>query len=280
MKSRPPIPPGIKRLLRQEAGFGCCKCGRPIIEYHHIIPYSEEAPHFRPQDLMCLCPYCHHEATLGAMSEEEQRELKLNPVNILNNKAQGYLKINQTSLILSLGTIQFVTDNEVITMDDKDLISIKINESGRIDISLLLYDEQNVKILEIIDNEWISGDYIPWDIESSFQWLIIRHRKYKILLAISAKSFPVSILGELWYNRTNFSIKPSGVQINNEYVSMGISNLCFVGGNIKVDTLKRSISIQPHKVYGSSSLISEPNLEKRIQNGIASFEQLKKQFKN
>lgn len=48
-----PLP--VKRKLRQEAGFGCCKCGRPIIEYHHIIPYSNDDPHFRVEDMMCLC---------------------------------------------------------------------------------------------------------------------------------------------------------------------------------------------------------------------------------
>ena len=42
------IPDRIKRQLRQEAGFGCCKCGFPIYDYHHIVEFSEEK-HFRPQ---------------------------------------------------------------------------------------------------------------------------------------------------------------------------------------------------------------------------------------
>jgi hypothetical protein len=36
MKKNREIPSEIKRQLRQEAGFGCCICGIPIIEYHHI----------------------------------------------------------------------------------------------------------------------------------------------------------------------------------------------------------------------------------------------------
>ncbi len=37
----PSTPLLIKRQLRQEAGFGCCKCGKPIIQYHYIIPYTQ-----------------------------------------------------------------------------------------------------------------------------------------------------------------------------------------------------------------------------------------------
>ena len=36
-ENRSAIPEIVKRQVRQEAGFGCCKCGNPIFEYHHII---------------------------------------------------------------------------------------------------------------------------------------------------------------------------------------------------------------------------------------------------
>ena len=45
MSNRPPIPEGVKRKLRQEAYFGCVKCGCPIIEYHHIEPWSVVKKH-------------------------------------------------------------------------------------------------------------------------------------------------------------------------------------------------------------------------------------------
>ncbi|MBU5337278.1 hypothetical protein [Intestinibacter bartlettii] len=44
-KKRPPIPNPLKRELRQEAHFGCVNCGNPIIEYHHITPWSEVKEH-------------------------------------------------------------------------------------------------------------------------------------------------------------------------------------------------------------------------------------------
>jgi hypothetical protein len=45
---RPKIPAAVARQLRQEAGFGRCCCGVPILQYHHIIPWAAEA-HFRPE---------------------------------------------------------------------------------------------------------------------------------------------------------------------------------------------------------------------------------------
>jgi len=47
------IPVDIKRQLRQEANFGCCKCGVPILEYHHIKPYHDVKTH-DANDMMVL----------------------------------------------------------------------------------------------------------------------------------------------------------------------------------------------------------------------------------
>ncbi len=74
MTDRPRTPEPVARQLCQEAGFGCCKCGVPIIEYHHIIKWSVDQ-HFRPEDMMVLCP-THHDEAGSAMDEAEQRLLK------------------------------------------------------------------------------------------------------------------------------------------------------------------------------------------------------------
>ena len=70
MSDRPPIPEGIKRMLRQEAYFGCVKCGCPIIEYHHIEPWSVVKKH-EVDNLVVLCPNCHREANVGAYYKEQ-----------------------------------------------------------------------------------------------------------------------------------------------------------------------------------------------------------------
>jgi len=64
---------------------------------------------------MILCPICHHEATVGAMTEEEQRFYK----------------------------------------------------SHKLELSVKLYNQNDQLPVHIENNEWISGDPIPWDLESS-----------------------------------------------------------------------------------------------------------------
>lgn len=137
----------IKRKLRQEAGFGCCKCGNPIIEYHHIVQGSAN-----PDDIMTLCPICHHEATVDAMKEKEQRSHKLNPYNLKRGYAQGKLKINESTPVLNIGSNQFIGEGDFLSVDDESLLSLKIN-SEILEISLKVYDENDNLIANIEKNE-------------------------------------------------------------------------------------------------------------------------------
>ena len=107
VKSKP-IPARTKRLLRRESGYGCNKCGNPIYQYHHIVPQSNDI-----KDLMLLCPNCHTEATLGAMTVEEQRRFKSNPYNVEKGYSNGFLKINQSVPAINIGNIQFINQGEI-----------------------------------------------------------------------------------------------------------------------------------------------------------------------
>jgi 5-methylcytosine-specific restriction endonuclease McrA len=60
-------PAHVKRQLRQEAGFGCCVCGYPFYEYHHIREFALDS-HHDPKDMMVLCPNHHHQATLRVLA--------------------------------------------------------------------------------------------------------------------------------------------------------------------------------------------------------------------
>jgi len=43
-------PEELERQLRREAGFGCCFCGNPIIQYHHIREDAEAVAAGDPPD--------------------------------------------------------------------------------------------------------------------------------------------------------------------------------------------------------------------------------------
>jgi hypothetical protein len=125
--ARSSIPLAVARQLRQEAGFGCCKCGVPILQYHHIVSWKDEQ-HYRPEDMMVLCPLHHDQATKGAMPVDEQRELKSSPHNIKAGRARGLLEIKQAYCAADLGTITVVGEGPFNTVNGEDLLSLNIGE--------------------------------------------------------------------------------------------------------------------------------------------------------
>lgn len=265
------IPESIRRLVRQKAGFGCCKCGNPIIEYHHITRSSED-----PQDIMVLCPICHHEATVGAMTEEEQRSYRLHPFNIERGYVEGKLKINQKLPVVVIGTNQFVGEGDFILVNKESLLSLKVN-SARLELSLKLYDPKDQLLAHIENNEWISGDPIPWDIESSFQWFKIRHKLKNIALEMDARRFPIEIRADLWRKSQNIQLDPQQILFNGVVQNVRFINLCLVAMRLVVDTSSKQFKLEPDPRFGRGVLVSWPDPHERIKKGLKSWEQLKKE---
>lgn len=194
---RAPTPAPVARQLRQESGFGCCKCGHPILQYHHIVPYADD-PHFRPSDMMALCPNCHLEATSGALTEERQRYLKEHPFNIVRGCAKGLLTINGTDLRVVMGGNEFVGGGALLLINDQPVISLEMNDCGSLDLSVSLSDEIGKTLLEIHRNEWLSADPLPWDIEARHQVLHVRRKKGSVSLSLDCRNLPIQLHGSFW----------------------------------------------------------------------------------
>lgn len=268
MKKSSDVPEPIKRIVRQEAGFGCCKCGFPIYQYHHIIPKSED-----PEEIMLLCPICHHEATVGAMKEKEQRFHKLSPFNIKRGYVDGKLKINEQLPVLGIGSNQFVGEGDFILVDNKSLLSLEA-DGGRLEVTVELYDPEDHLVALIDNNEWISGDPLPWDLESSFQYLKIRHKLRKIALEIDARKSPTELRADLWYKGQNFQLDPQKILFNSVVQNSGFINICFVALQLVVDTKSRSFGLRPNPKIGNASIVSWPSVKERIQRGVKAWEKL------
>ena len=262
------IPEPIKRKIRQKAGFGCCKCGFPIIEYHHIIKDSEN-----PEDIMVFCPIHHHEATVGAMLEKEQRFHKANPYNIEQGFVEGTLKVNQETPVVTIGGNQFVGDGNFILVDGENLLSIEINE-GRLELSMKLYDKKDKLVAEVESNEWISGNPLPWDLESKFQWLRIRRKPRDIELEIDARNYPIDIRADMWRKGQNFQLNPKLLLFNGVVKEAGLRNLCLVALQLEADTSKQVFSIGPDPRFGSGHLVSHRNVRERVKLGLRAWELL------
>lgn len=236
-------PSEIKRQLRKEAGFGCCVCGHPIIQYHHIIPWSQEE-HFRIKDMMCLCPNHHDEATQGAMTMEEQYDYKARPFNIQEGCVQGRLKVDYIEPIVRMGNCNFVGEGSYLTVDGHWLVALRVEE-GALVISVRLYDALGNRILEVIDNEWISTNELPWDILASYQYLKIRQKKHKVSLEINTKECPIFLKGQIEYKGQMFKFTPHRFFFNGVVKELSFIGVSIIGGGLNVSFTKKTLEIKP-----------------------------------
>ena len=69
-----------RRKLHERAGCKCEYCGRELdyhdMQLHHVVPASMNGTN-NPNNLMCLCPECHHLIHANAVVNHELIEKKL-----------------------------------------------------------------------------------------------------------------------------------------------------------------------------------------------------------
>ncbi len=147
------IPEPVKLRLRQEAGFGCCFCGNPIIQYHHIVERAKEE-HNRPEDMMVVCPMRHDAITKGAVVESEQRAAKSRPINIDRGLVDGVLSVSQDYCAIELGSNVVAGEIVIFRVNHEPLLVIGVKD-GRLSIDLMLYDSDGHLLVMIVDNEWV-----------------------------------------------------------------------------------------------------------------------------
>lgn len=230
---RPKIPADIARQLRREAGFGCCKCGTPILQYHHIVTWSSDQ-HYRPQDMMVLCPLHHDQATKGAMPISEQRQLKASPFNIRNCHAKGLLEVKQDYCAADLGTITVVGEGCFLRILGQEILSLSLSDQN-LELSLKLFSPAGELLVDIYKNEWVAGDPMPWDIKADWQVLTLYERSRRISVSLNAKTVPLQIQGEFYYDNRRVSVTNRAILIEGT-PNTSFSNFAFVGGGIDVNT--------------------------------------------
>ncbi|MGA2766732.1 MAG: hypothetical protein ABSF24_00230 [Candidatus Bathyarchaeia archaeon] len=271
MSERTEIPAPVKRIVRQEAGFGCCKCGQPIVQYHHIVRKSK-----KPEDIMLLCPFpCHYKATHKVMTKKEQLFYKSNPYNIKQGFVQGQLEVNQNIPIVNVGTSQIIGTGDLVAIDGENLLSLNINKN-RIEISATLYDQQNRLAAKIMNNEWVSGNPLPWDLESGFQWLKIRRKKRDIELEIDARAYPINMLANIWKNQHNLRFSPKQIIWESAKTHVRFAHKCFVAMKIEAETTNSTFTLSPDPRIGTFAVITDLNRKKRIRRGLKIWQELSK----
>lgn len=171
-RREPPRP--VKRELRQEANFGCAKCGYPIVTYHHIVPWSDEE-HHDPDRMIALCRRCHSEADDGVLKNSELYNLKAQPY--LSDVAEHELRFSSTIPTMVFGGFQgILKENEqmVLWRVDGENRAIVHFDNGVIEFSGRFFDETGKLVAEFDRNSWWADVDSAWD-------MIAKNKKLKFL---------------------------------------------------------------------------------------------------
>ena len=179
-RSRPNTPSDVERALRQEAGFGCVRCGHPYIEYHHIIPYSEEQ-HFRPEDMVAVCGNCH--SAISKQGRDRQYELKGTPFNVRRGAFNGALEYDKRDLVFRVGGNWYENVETILQFGNIPIIKCRIGE-GQAKISLNLFDPLGQKTLSVVDNQINFRIDDLWDFEYHHNLVIARYGRRRIALTM------------------------------------------------------------------------------------------------
>lgn len=272
-ENRPKTPSEVKRKLRQHARFGCCRCGLPIYQYHHIIPYSEDQ-HFRVEDMMLLCPLCHDMATKGVFTQEQQRKMQASPFNARKGLAGGMLHTNQEYCTVLAGGVLLVNEGPVIIADGVPLLALTPGANGQINLSLTLHGENGDLVALIEDNEWISGDVAMWGMESDYQKLIIRSAANNVTLNLNMKGEPAHLRAKFWCSGYLIDLRGIGIRVNGVSAGQHISEtLAFAGMALNLNTSIPRVQLAPQLENGLIVSGHDPSM--RLSKAIEAWRRLK-----
>jgi HNH endonuclease len=223
---RSAVPRDVKRQLRQEAGFGCCVCGHPFIQYHHIIPWAEDN-HSRPEDMMVLCGQCHYLCTVGAINEADQRAHKSRPKNIVDNLVRGQLFINTTELVVNLAGGRAVeTPNLLVLSGEVALSARRDPERGRVLLSARIHGQDGQAIGKLIDNEWSMAPNSVWDFESYPLHARVRIAARQIALAIDVRNEEINLDGKWFHQGKTIEFSSAGARIGTNVIKSMNASYC------------------------------------------------------
>jgi hypothetical protein len=177
-------------------------------------------------------------------------------------------------MAVEAGSVQFVGPGMKIAVDETTLIRVDDVE-GQLALTLDVFDEEDDLLIAIDQNEWISGDPLPWDCEFGYRWLRMRQEHRDIALTLDARSSPVRLTGHLWRRRQRFDIGNAGILVNGVVQGAGISDLCLVALTLRINTAEPGLQIAPDAESGPGQIVSWPDPTERLRRGVAAYSEMR-----
>jgi hypothetical protein len=210
------IPVSLRRQLRQEAYFGCAKCGNPILEYHHIIPWRDCKKH-DVDHMVALCPSCHR--VYGDLPRRHSYELKLNPINKGRGFAKGLMGTDMPQAAFMLGSCTFIRTPNIFSFYGRSIIRFRVIEGESL-LSVYLPKDDFWPELKIIDNDLYVKTDDAWDFEFRPKYLKLIKKERNYFFEIDLREEVAKVAGRIRLGREDYSFshdesKLPGVTIRN-----------------------------------------------------------------
>lgn len=229
------IPNQLKREVRKKSYYGCVHCGNPLIQYHHVIPFSEVHEH-KLENLTCLCPTCHMNFHNGVMSK---REL-YNDIQTPCNKDKSVLSEsfslgNPSQSYMILGTNKFINTSTILRVNGKNVIWYNLDEQGNLLLNVIFFNNKGDIVGIIEDNCWSTPiNENIWDIDYSAGILKVKSTSNSI-------DFKFGIKDDVILIDCNMMINGRLFKANKNEINM--QNTCFIKNSI-IDSCGCAINIE------------------------------------
>lgn len=159
-------PASVKRLLRQEVGYGCpvSACASPYLEYHHFDPPWAKEHHHRPEGMIALCGPHHDKAGGGAFTVEQLRQFKRSSY-ALSAPVRGRFDWRRRDLVARIGGTFYVRTPVLVAIRGEPVVWQRRDEDDTLLLSLHMLSTSGDVRLQMVDHEWyVVGS--PSDFES------------------------------------------------------------------------------------------------------------------
>lgn len=222
------IPAAVRRQLRQEAFFGCAKCGSPILEYHHIVEFAEQA-HHNPDHMIAVCPTCHR--SLGKMRRERCYALKANPRNKREGKIRGELGTDAGTTSFLVGSCTYIDTPIIFSYYESPIIRYSI-EDGQALLDIYIPKSDMWPDILVQKNDLIVNSGDKWDIDFRTNFLRVQKTHGSTYFQIDLRKEVAEIEGKFSIRGEQFTFNPTSTNMGGATIAGGKFVNC--GGGIAV----------------------------------------------
>jgi hypothetical protein len=201
---------------------------------------------------LVLCPEHSRLFESGEIDAAAIAEAVTLPFNLAHPAESGVLGVSSRFPVARFKGVIVVNDELTVSADEETLLRLRVID-GRLIVSVKLYDADDDLQLEIVDNEWVSGEPQEFLIDHSSNKLTITYRAGAPILTIDTHRMPLQLTASLTRNGMPIVLSSKGISAGDRLGSFMDDG--YAGCVIEVDTETQKVTMAPDPRHGGHSII-------------------------